>query len=237
VAADARGYGVTVQTSTRAAADVKVVRMRSRHLGGVLAIERRVYPRPWSPQLFAAELERTSDRRYLVAVGPAEGLLGRRPVLGYAGVMAQPGQEGIDAHITTVAVDPGEHRRKIASRLLVTLLREAIGLGARAATLEVRTANRGAQRLYAAFGFAPVGVRPRYYAETGEDALIMWAHDIAEPDYAERLDGIEAMLVQPGGSSGAPDEDVPWVQGRVGLARQRSDVPPETSAAEEVDPC
>jgi [ribosomal protein S18]-alanine N-acetyltransferase len=207
-----------VREAGRAAAtDVEIAPMAARHLRGVLDIEARVYPRPWSPRLFAAELERTVDRRYVVALAPRDGLLSRRRVLGYAGVMVQPGELGLDAHVTTVAVEPAEHRRKLGSRLVLALLRAAIDLGAQAATLEVRTGNRGAQRLYAAFGFAPVGVRPRYYAETGEDALIMWAHDLGTPAYAARLDAIAAGLDAPGGSSGAPDEDVPWVQGRVGL--------------------
>jgi hypothetical protein len=47
----------------------------------------------------------------------------------------------------------------------------------------------------------------------------MWAHDLATDAFAERLDGIERGLSAPGGSSGAPDEPVPWVQGRVGLPR------------------
>jgi [ribosomal protein S18]-alanine N-acetyltransferase len=204
-----------------AATEVRVDPMGARHLRGVLEIERRVYPRPWAPGLFTAELERTDDRRYFVALAPESGLLRRRRVVGYAGVMVQPGQDGLDAHVTTVAVAPAEHRRKIGSRLLLELVRSAVGLGATAATLEVRTANRGAQRLYAAFGFAPVGIRPRYYAETGEDALIMWAHDIQSDEYAQRLALIEGGLDEPGGASGAPDEDIPWVQGRVGLPRDR----------------
>jgi [ribosomal protein S18]-alanine N-acetyltransferase len=202
-----------------AATAVRVQPMGARHLRAVLDLERRVYPRPWTPSLFAAELERSADRRYVVATLPG-GALRRRRVVGYGGVMAQPGQEGTDAHITTVVVDPAQHRRKIGSHVMVALMRAALELGAGSATLEVRTTNRGAQRLYAAFGFAPVGVRPRYYAETGEDALVMWAHDIAGDAYAERLTGIAARLDAPGGSSGAPDEDVPWVQGRVGLPAQ-----------------
>ena len=212
-----------------AAADVTVAPMQPRHLRGVLDIERRVYPRPWSPSLFAAELERHLDRRYLVALARTGRLLRRRSVVGYAGVMVQPGQDGTDAHITTVAVDPAEHRRTIGSRLLLGLLRASLELGATSATLEVRTANRGAQRLYAAFGFAPVGVRPRYYAETGEDALIMWAHDIGSQAYAERLAAIQSGLGDPGGSSGAPDEDVPWVRGRIGLPRADQPAPGSTA--------
>jgi [ribosomal protein S18]-alanine N-acetyltransferase len=208
---------VAVVAQRPAATDVRVAAMATRHLRGVLDIERRVYPRPWSVELFTAELERTQDRRYLVALAPRAGLLPLGRVVGYAGVMVQPGQEGLDAHVTTIAVDPAEHRRKIGSRLLLGLLRSAVDLGAQAATLEVRTGNRGAQRLYAAFGFAPVGIRPRYYAETGEDALIMWAHDIAGPEFAARLDRLADGLDEPGGSSGARDEAVPWVQGRIGL--------------------
>jgi [ribosomal protein S18]-alanine N-acetyltransferase len=199
-----------------AAVDTRVAPMRPRHLRGVMAIEEAVYPRPWSARLFTAELERRADRCYLVALAPS-GRWWRRRVVGYAGAMIVPGHSDRDAHITTLAVDPAEHRRKIASRLLLHLLRSVIAQGAEAATLEVRAGNPGAQRLYSAFGFAPVGVRPRYYTETGEDAVIMWAHDIGSEEFAGRLAHEEARLTQPGGSSGAPDEHVPWVRGRVGL--------------------
>lgn len=192
---------------------VVVVPMRRRHLRGVLAIEQLVYPRPWSPTLFTTEMSQLESRRYLVALD-GEDRRWRPPlVLGYAGVMVAVGE----AHITTVAAHPHHHRRKIASRLLVRLLREARRLGAQAATLEVRVNNRGAQRLYGGFGFAPVGVRPKYYTETGEDALIMWAYDVDGEDYAGLLDEQEARLDAPGGHSGAADLHVPWVRQRIGL--------------------
>ena len=186
---------------------VTVVPMRRRHLRGVLTIERLVYPRPWSPSLFAAELAQQQTRRYLVALSPT-GVPWRRSVVGYAGVMVVVGE----AHITTVATHPHHHRRKVASRLLLALLGEVRAMGAEAATLEVRVANRGAQRLYGGFGFAPVGVRPRYYAETGEDALIMWAYDLQSDEFADRLEGQARRLGRPGGDSGAPDHHVPWVR-------------------------
>lgn len=196
--------------------DITVMPMRRRHLRGVLAIEELVYPKPWSPALFVSEMAQPDTRRYLVAVDGAQrrGLLRSvRNVVGYAGVMVTVGE----AHITTVASHPHHHRRKIASHLLVQLLREARGLGAEAATLEVRVNNRGAQRLYAAFGFAPVGVRPNYYAETHEDALIMWAYDVNTDAYEEILQAQEQRLRRPGGDSGADDLHVPWVRERVGL--------------------
>lgn len=197
-----------------ALSDVTVVPMRRRHVRGVLAVERLVYPRPWSPALFASELAQHDTRRYVVALTPhpERSLFGRK-VVGYAGVMVAAGE----AHVTTVAVHPEHHRQKIATRLLLTILEDARALGAEAATLEVRVANRGAQRLYRGFGFAPVGVRPGYYVETDEDALIMWAHDLQSASYGERLEAQRARLRDPGGASGAPDHPVPWVKGRVGL--------------------
>ena len=41
------------------------------------------------------------------------------------------------------------------------------------------------------FGFRPVGVRKNYYAETKEDALVMWAEDVAGEEYARLLTAIE----------------------------------------------
>jgi [ribosomal protein S18]-alanine N-acetyltransferase len=192
---------------------VEITPMRRRHLRGVLAIEQRVYPRPWSASLFSAELSQPDTRRYVVALAPRAGWPASREVVGYAGVLLQVDE----AHVTTVAVHPAHHRRKVATRLLLAVLREAVAMGAEAATLEVRTTNRGAQRLYSEFGFAPVGVRPRYYAETGEDAVIMWCHGLQSEAFAARLTTQEARLDAPGGASGAPDHEVPWVQGRIGL--------------------
>ena len=89
-----------------------------------------------------------------------------------------------DGHVTTIAVDPKWHRHKIGTRLLVVLAREAIARGAASLTLEVRLSNNGAQELYRRFGFGPVGVRKGYYAEINEDALIMWAYEVDQPEYA-----------------------------------------------------
>jgi ribosomal-protein-alanine N-acetyltransferase len=58
----------------------------------------------------------------------------------------------------------------------------------------VRVSNQAAQALYRRFGFVPAGIRKDYYPETPEDALIMWAHDIDQPPYAQRLAAITAAL-------------------------------------------
>jgi ribosomal-protein-alanine N-acetyltransferase len=99
---------------------------------------------------------------------------------------------GDEAHVTTIAVDPVHHRRKIATRLMLELIKRAREMGAKAVSLEVRVSNWGAQRLYGRFGFRPVGVRKGYYQETNEDALVMWADEIDQPEYARLLERIAA---------------------------------------------
>jgi len=159
--------------------EVHLAPMRRRHLRGVVRIESQVYPRPWSHSLFVSELALRSSRAYVVArVG--------REVVGYAGLMMSM----TDGHVTTIAVDPAWHRRGIGTRLLLTLAHEAIDRGALAMTLEVRLSNRAAQEMYKRFGFNAVGVRKGYYADTGEDALVMWAYEISEPPYGRLLAGI-----------------------------------------------
>ena len=169
-------------------ADLAVVigPMRRRHLRGVLRIEQQVYPRPWSLGLFTSELGYRGSRVYVTArVGPA--------VVGYGGLMLVLD----DGHITTLAVDPNWHRHRVGTRLLHTLAKAGIERGAKNLTLEVRVSNEAAQGLYRTFGFVPAGIRKGYYAETNEDALIMWASDVDTPDYARRLETLAATLPGP----------------------------------------
>jgi ribosomal-protein-alanine N-acetyltransferase len=175
---------------------VHIVPMRRRHLRSVLRIEAQVYARPWSLSLFVSELALRTTRAYYVA--RVNGV-----ICGYAGLMVT--EE--DGHITTLAVDPGWHRKKIGTRLLLVQAREAVRRGASSLTLEVRVGNTAAQEMYRRFGFRPAGIRKNYYVETNEDALVMWAHDVDTPDYRRRLEEIEAdvpgvTLVDQGLTSG-----------------------------------
>jgi ribosomal-protein-alanine N-acetyltransferase len=150
--------------------------MRRRHLRGVMAIERQAYARPWSPNLFVAEITEPNNRHYLVARIDKE-------VTGYAGLICY----GDEAHITNIAVDPMLQGHGIAHRLLYEQLLAAERMGGTAVSLEVRVTNWRAQRVYGRFGFHPVGIRRNYYAELHEDALIMWTDDIRTSAFHERL--------------------------------------------------
>jgi ribosomal-protein-alanine N-acetyltransferase len=143
------------------------------HLAAVAALEAEVNPEPWSLELFAGELDvDAAERHWLVVLEPDSHLVA------FGGVM----YVAEDAHLMNVAVDPCWHRQGIARRLLARLFLEAVDRGAENLTLEVRTTNESAKALYRAFGFAPVGVRAGYYPD-GEDALVLWVHDIDRPDY------------------------------------------------------
>ena len=159
---------------------VRITRMTAAHIPEVLVIEQASSLQPWTIGMFTDELDHSDTRTYYVA-------LIDDVVVGFSGVLVQVGE----AHITNVAVDPGHRRRGIARTLLLHTLRSAIANRATAATLEVRTANMGAQRLYHQFGFVPAGIRPGYYAD-GEGAVVMWAEDISQGEYRSRLDAIAA---------------------------------------------
>lgn len=163
--------------------EVEITKMRRRHLRRVLAIETRVYPRPWSASLFLSELAQRSTRSYIVARYEGE-------VVGYAGMMFT----GLEAHITNIAVDPTFHSRKVGSRLFLTLITEAIARGAETVSLEVRVSNLPAQAMYEKFGFGVAGTRKGYYIETKEDAFVMVAEGMRSTDYRLRLGRIRQEI-------------------------------------------
>ena len=151
-----------------------------------MAIEQLTNHRPWSLGLFMGELRMPTSRYYLAALDGHE-------VVGFCGLMVTA-DEG---HITNIAVHPDRRRRSIAARLMLVTMRRAVELGLHGVTLEVRMSNTAAQELYRRFGFVPGGIRRNYYADVGEDGLIMWAHELDTEDYQERLAAIEAALPGP----------------------------------------
>ncbi len=171
--------------------DIELTRMRRRHLRKVLSIESRVYPRPWSMSLFLSELAQRTTRSYLVARHSGD-------VVGYAGMMFT----GKEAHVTNIAVDPDFQARKIGSRLLITIITEALARGAEMISLEVRATNEAAQEMYRKFGFSVAGLRKGYYIETNEDALVMVVEKALSNEYRLLLQRLRAELDQPVGRHG-----------------------------------
>ena len=140
--------------------EAPVRRLAYSDLPAVISIERRSFPSPWSLAMFVLELSKPAG--ICLAATEGEELLGYLVCSRYDRVW----------HVMNVAVAPERRRRGVASRLIGRLIAEA---GAELPfTLEVRVSNRDAIAMYEKLGFRSAGVRPRYYQDNGEDALIMW---------------------------------------------------------------
>jgi ribosomal-protein-alanine N-acetyltransferase len=172
-----------------------IEQMRLEDLEEVQAIEEASFSTPWPPNAYRSELMTNRLASYLV--GRADGR-----IVAYGGMWLMVDE----AHITTFAVHPGWRRQRIGERLLVAFFDLARDRHARELTLEVRLSNLAARRLYEKYGFRPVGLRPRYYSDNNEDALIMTTEPIDEPRLRARLERLRAALDEepaPTGPTGA----------------------------------
>ena len=173
-------------------------------LEAVHQIELASFSSPWPPNAYRSELETNRLASYLVARAGDE-------IVAYGGMWLMVDE----AHITTFAVHPAWRRQRIGERLLLAFLDLAVGRFAREATLEVRLSNIAARRLYEKYGFRPVGLRPRYYSDDGEDALIMTTEPLADARFRERIARLRAELdaapapVDPTTSDGDPASSRP----------------------------
>ena len=146
---------------TDGAAAFEIRRLNYPDLPQVIAIERRVFPTPWSLAMFVLEVSKQTGV-CLAAVSDGR-LVGYLICSRYETVW----------HVMNVAVDSDFQRRGLASAMLAELYARVGDERARF-TLEVRRSNSGAIRLYEREGFRAAGMRRRYYQDNGEDALVMW---------------------------------------------------------------
>ena len=140
---------------------LKIRRLTYADLPQVIAIERRAFPTPWSLAMFVLELSKPSG--ICLAATRDERVVGYLVCSRYDRVW----------HVMNVAVDDRQLRQGIATALLTRLFELADRRGEQY-TLEVRESNLGAITLYERFGFKSAGVRPGYYHDNKEDAVIMW---------------------------------------------------------------
>ena len=147
---------------SQAPAEVTVRLARPDDLGPVVLIERSAFDDPWSPDALFSELQKDYLRLPLVAEIAGQ-------VVGYAMSWLVADQ----VHILNIATHPDHLRRGVATALLRKAAAEGRRQGLREITLEVRRSNLAALAFYRRHGFAETGVRPGYYQDNGEDAIIM----------------------------------------------------------------
>lgn len=181
--------------------------MKPDHLDQVRRIERACFPTPWPRNAYRREILHNERAHYLVVRTTSEpapaprrrqfplsilpfGRSDARDVVAYCGVWVMLDE----AHITTIAVDPEYRRLGLGQLLIIQMARSALQARATRMTLEVRMSNEGAQRLYRKYGFHDGGVRPRYYSDDFEDALIMRSEELGSCSFAKRMDAGEEEL-------------------------------------------
>jgi [ribosomal protein S18]-alanine N-acetyltransferase len=187
--------------------------MTLRDIPEVIEIERLSFSMTWPANSYKRELEQNRMASYVVAryepgpgepPPPARPKESRRPfplsllpqtaersspdaspaaVVGYGGLWLMVDE----AHVTSVAVHPQFRGQGLGELLMLSLMEVALRLNARFVTLEVRVSNAVARKLYEKLGFRQAGIRPRYYTDNNEDAVVMWSDEVRAPPFRERL--------------------------------------------------
>ncbi|HET6351316.1 MAG TPA: tRNA (adenosine(37)-N6)-threonylcarbamoyltransferase complex transferase subunit TsaD [Coriobacteriia bacterium] len=150
-------------------AGVRAVRLRemaAADIDAVRVIEVDSFADAWTVGMFLDELS-APLRQWVVAEDDSG-------IVGYGGIAVF----GDDAHIMNLAVRSDRRGQGLGAKLLQRLRESASELGPRLVTLEVRESNAAAIALYESAGLCVAGRRPRYYNDTGEDALIMWGPSV-----------------------------------------------------------
>lgn len=142
--------------------NIRLTEMTESDLDEVLEIERASFPSPWSNSMFLNELSNPTSR-IIIAKGESDKILGFICFWDVAG----------EIHILNLATHPGHRRQGIGKRLLTHVIESSMKNGAGVFLLEVRSRNTTAISFYKSFGFKESGRRKGYYADTGDDAILM----------------------------------------------------------------
>ena len=135
-----------------------IKKFEAQYLHDVCEIEKICFSAPWSKQDLSAQIN-SETSHFLVAVDDDD------TAVGYMGLQIFSGE----GYVTNVAVLPQYRKQGIAESLILEQLKNEMDF----ITLEVRKSNAPAIRLYSKTGFETVGVRPRFYSNPDEDAVIM----------------------------------------------------------------
>jgi len=143
--------------------EIIVRRMEVEDLDRIMEIEKNAFTTPWSRESFILEITKNALAKYIVAE------IGDK-VVGYGGIWLII-DEG---HITNIAVDIDYRKMGAGNSLVEGLINLCEEKDIGSMTLEVRETNIVAQNLYKKYGFIEAGIRPKYYSDDNEDAIIMW---------------------------------------------------------------
>lgn len=141
----------------------EINRLTINDIDAILTIERASFSLPWSKDSYRFELTQNPLSYYW-------GCFDDHRLVGFIGFWLIIDE----AHVANVAVDREYRRRGIGELLLRYAFAAAQAKGAKGITLEVRESNQAAINLYHKLGFVEAGLRPHYYSDNDEAAIIMW---------------------------------------------------------------
>ena len=140
-----------------------VRQLTSADLDSLMELEEACFTSPWSRESYRRELTENDLAHYW-------GVFAEDRLIGFAGYWLIL-DEG---HITNIAVAPDRQNRGVGRFLLQGVINGCLAGGGKFLTLEVRASNQAALHLYEKAGFVSSGIRPGYYDDPREDAVIMW---------------------------------------------------------------
>ncbi|WP_072742613.1 ribosomal protein S18-alanine N-acetyltransferase [Sporanaerobacter acetigenes] len=143
--------------------DILVRPMLEKDIDEVLDIEKTSFATPWPKEAFTLEITKNMLAKYVVAE-----IQGK--VVGYGGIWLII-DEG---HVTNIAVHEKYRGLGVGNKIMEGLIDICRDRNIVAMTLEVRKTNEVAKSLYDKYGFKEYGIRPGYYSDNNEDAIIMW---------------------------------------------------------------
>jgi [ribosomal protein S18]-alanine N-acetyltransferase len=167
--------------------DLLIRRMRLTDVPEIMPIESVSFGKHhWSAESFTYEIKNQIGRYYSLIYKPENRLIG---YCGYWIILDE-------AHITTIAVDNRYRGNGLGELLLIKMMDRMSGQSVKWATLEVRVSNISAQQLYYKFHFRGMGLRPHYYQDTNEDAVIMTTESIHGKDFRQVLRENRVKLIE-----------------------------------------
>ena len=141
--------------------------MTEEDLPAVMEIEKVAFKNPWSTELLKREL--THDWSTILLAEEPDPRSGGFRLLGFSIFWVVHDE----LHILNVATSPEHRKRGVGRAVLEATIEKGRAKKCTLATLEVRRSNEPALQLYQGFNFRSVGIRPNYYADEGEDAIVM----------------------------------------------------------------
>lgn len=149
----------------------------------ILQIEEMCYgAHHWSRESFLTELSNK--------ISTYQCILNDNKCVGYIGFWKIMDE----AHVTNISIHPDFQNKKLAHRLILSMINECYKEKIKYITLEVRVSNERAIHLYEKFGFKSLGIRKKYYQDNNEDALIMWSENIFDKKYKDLYSELAKMV-------------------------------------------